>query len=323
MAVLAIAGSCSIAQSVYAASPVFAFTNRDLLLCVRKTGATGGSSSPLNLEVNLGQASQYYNATAGSIITNTPFTSVQLSNVFDNLNDLSWSVAGVSPIGDTGSTDIPTRTLWVSAPRTDSATPAPYWLRQGPSVLGNTAAKIKSIFDNAFFQSSITAGSSSNTTSLTVVPVGSGHEFGAFMGQFGNYANTFQGKVENTTSSTFVADGVASRSDLYELRPDSTGTQPSGKYLGYFELQTSGTVLFVASPAPTIAIAKSGNTNTISFATTGNTTYTLCYTNIGGLTSPTATWPVATSIVGTGSSVSLKDTTTDDSRVYRVLKASQ
>ena len=325
MAVLALLGSLWLLQSARAATPVFVSNNRDLMLCFRKTGATGGTTSPNNLEVNIGQAALYYGAAQGSTVT-TSVSGAQLSAVFDNLNDLTWSVAGCVPtVGDTGDSSVPTRTLWVTAPRSVSTAPAAPWVRNGPSTQGSTASEIKSVLDNASFYSGTVAGGANNTASAVVVPVGSNHEYGYFAGTLGNFANTFQGDVENITPANFMTGSAVSRSDLYELRPDSTGTQPAGKYLGYFELRNTGAVVFVAAsttttpPAPTLSITISGTHSVISFASTAGATYTLYYTDAAGLLTPTSTWQTqATTITGNGSSQSFQDVLTASTRFYRV-----
>jgi hypothetical protein len=325
-ALLLIAGSLSLIQTAWAGTPVFVSTNRDLLLCFRKTGATGGSAGPNDLQVNIGQASLYYSAAPGATITLTPFSGLQISAAFDDLSDLSWSVGGCVPtVGDTGDPSVPTRTLWITAPRYDPSIPATPWVRNSPSTQGSTVSQLKSVSDNAKFYSGTVAASSANTTTEVVVPVGGNHEYGYFVGAFGNYQNTFQGNVENTTPSTFITGSSPSRSDLYELRPDSTGTQPAGKYLGYFELRNNGTVVFVAAststapPAPLLSISVNNNLSTISFPTTVGATYTLYYTNAIGLTTPTANWPsLSTNIIGDGTSKSFRVSTTGLSQFYRV-----
>ena len=48
--------------------------------------------------MEIGQASIYYGATAGSTIPITAYSATaQLGTLFDSLNDLSWSVGGCVP----------------------------------------------------------------------------------------------------------------------------------------------------------------------------------------------------------------------------------
>ena len=323
---LSLAGSLAVVNSLQANTPVFVYTNRDLILSFSKTGADGGRTSPNDLEVNIGQASVYYAATPGSTITVSQYNSTQIAAAFDNLNDLSWTVGGCVPLGDTGDASVPFKTLWVAAPRLNPSNMATAWVRDSANAQGTTVAEINSILGNAaFYSGTIAANATNNTPSVIAVPVNSGHEAGAFLGPFGNYKNTFQGDVENTTPPNFITGNTTSRSDLYELRPDSTSTQPAGKYLGYFELRANGTLVFVAAggstppPAPVLTITVSNSLQTISFPTTTGASYKLYYTNAVGLLAPTASWPTAsTTITGDGTTKSFQDSSTDANRFYRV-----
>lgn len=328
MASLLIAGSLSVAQTLCAQTPAFTYTNRDLMLCFRKTGQDGtGTTSPNDLEINIGQASIYYGATPGAVIPVTAYNAAQIG-IFDSLDDLSWSVGGCVPVGDTGDASIPLKTLWATAPRiTSPTTPATPWVRNSATFQGFTSAKMNTILAQAaFYSGTVPANSVSNAAKVVIVPVGSDHEYGYTMGQEGNYGGAFQGDVENTTSPTFTTDGVPARSDFYALLPDTTGTQPAGTYLGYFEFEPNGTMNFVAAggastppPAPTLTVTSVNGTQTISFATVANATYTLHYTNADGLTSPIHTWPtVGTNISGNGSVESFTQTATDSERFYSV-----
>jgi len=322
-AMMVAASSITLLQSVFAGSPVFTYTSRDMMFCLRKTGAGGGSTGPNDLEINIGQASVYYGATPGTTTTIALFTGTLFSNVFDNLNNTSWSVAAAVPgIGDSGATNIPPTTLWVTAPRSKPNTQAtPAWYRNANGTQSTTASKIKAVLDNAvFYSSTVPADATSNTVNTIVVPVGSAHEYGAYVGALGTYQSTFQGDVENTTPSGFTSASTPSRSDLYELRPDGTGTHPLGRYLGYFELRTDGTFVFVASP-PSVPLIFSGNgtAQKVSFPTVNGATYTLYYTNSAGLSAPLSTWQTGGSVGGTGSNQFILDSSTDPNRFYTVL----
>jgi hypothetical protein len=303
----------AVAPAVHANTPVFGYTSRDMLLVFRKTGVDGGSTSANTLEINIGQASQYYSATPGTIIAIGQLSSTKLGTTFGSINDLSWSIGACVPAaGDSGDSSIPVKTLWVTAPRTDPNTPAPPWQRYSGTTLGGTAGQIKTILDNGVFYSGTIAGSANNTSNLVIIPVGNGHDAGANLNSvavgisLANYKDSFQGNVENTTPSDFTTAGQPSRSDLYELRPDTSGTQPAGKYLGYFELRADGTIVFggpsLAIPAPTLTITQSGAAKNISFMSTAGANYTLYFTDVTGLTTATSGWSyVATNILGDGS----------------------
>ena len=320
-----IASSCSLLPSIQANTPIFTYANRDLILSFRKTGADGGATSPNNLEIDIGQASLYFSAAPGSVTPVTQYSTSQISAAFNDFNDLSWSVGGCVPPADPGDATDPNRTLWVTAPRSAGPSiPANPWVRNSPTTQGTTAGEINSILAQAaFYSGTVPADAQNNTLSLVIVPVGTGHEAGHFLGALGNYLNTFQGDVENTTPPTFTTDGTPSRSDLYQLYPDHTGTQPAGAHLGYFELETDGSMNFVAAStgvtAPTLTATVANGIETISFPSVNGVTYTLYSTNSAGLTAPIHTWPsVPTNLIGDGTIKSFQVPISDANQFYSV-----
>jgi len=93
------------------------------------------------------------------------------------------------------------------------------------------------------------AGPNNTATAVTVTnnfnsPPGVSYKLG--IGPAGNFSGTFSGNAENTTPSGFASLGQPIRSDLYELQPGSG----QGNYLGYFQLNTDGSMFFSAVPEP-------------------------------------------------------------------------
>ena len=159
-----------------------------------------------------------------------------------------------------------------------------------------------------------------------VIPTGNqDYALAASIGAGGNYADTFQGSVENITSDDFDADGI-SRSDLYELAPGTiaAGTYNTpGRYLGYFELKPDGTLTFNTTaaplPAPAItAIARSGGVTTVSFTTVANATYSLLSVGAEGVISPVSGWAQGASVSGDGGVLTLQDSNSADVRFYSI-----
>ena len=182
-------------------------------------------------------------------------------------------MAGTVPAaGDSGDGSVPTKTLWATSPRANPTNLVTVWSRYSSTSQGGASAKINSALSNGKFYGSSQPPSAQNISSLIVVPVGSGHEAGNFLGTFGDFSSTFQGDAENTTPADFASAGAPSRwrYPLLELRPDSTGTLPPGKLLGRFELQADGTLTFTALAAPTVVTAPTdvlASTNASSSAT--------------------------------------------------------
>jgi hypothetical protein len=204
---------------------------------------------------------------------------------------------------------------------------------------------MQSILDNAAFISSDigSTGPYNSATfireSITTYPA---HLYDVFMGsivdnRIGTLNDNWVSNVETTTPSSFSG---SVRSDLYEVRPldnghggtvvdPHTGTSGIAYYVGYFELNSDGTMTFTREeasttppsppPAPTVSISRSGTTTTISFGTTNGATYSLHYTNSSALNIPLANWPVLpTTVTGDGSIKTFTDSATDADRVYRV-----
>jgi hypothetical protein len=304
---LSLAGLCAPEQSAQAQG--FTDTSRDLILTFRKTGFDGGTVGSVVFEVDIGQASIYDNVAPGSSIPITAYSATsQLGTLFDSLDDLSWSVGGCVPnAGDSGDPSIPTQTLWATEPRQNPSVQAsPPWSRAGSFTQGQADSKINSILDNAATWAATAAPDSvTNTATAVAIPTGNPYNANASLGGGGNYLGTFQGDVENTTSSTNASPSI---SDFYRLEP---GSGP-GTYLGYFQLNTDGTMTFngpsLTFPAPSVAASTNGTGNiNISFQTALNGTYTLYYTNAAGLSAPVSTWPtVSTNIIGNGSTESFQ-----------------
>ena len=305
------------------AASTFSFQSRDLVLTFRKLN--GNATTSYDYEINIGQASLYYNAAPGSTTPITQYTTDELMNYMSDVNNLQWSVGGCVPnVVDSGNASFPPNTLWVTIPRSDPTIPAPAPGENSGGSQAATSSQIKSILDNAvFYGGTVAADTDTNSANRILVTTASRHDAGEWLGTAGNYDGNFQ-VVENLTGSGFAFEGIVSRSDFYQLKPDNSGTFPSGKHLGYFELETDGSMNFVATSsaptAPALTISNVGGTPSISFPTQNNVTYTLYYTAAAGhLTSPIHTWStVSTNIIGNGSIQAFQAPVTDSATFYTV-----
>lgn len=305
----------------------FVYTGRDLLAGFRKLSPF---STPYELVVNIGQATNYNNLPPGTRITITQFTFNQLTNAFGDLNNLTWAVSGEARLGDGGATNIPINTIWVCNPRTDPQTQTTPYNRVGSASQIVPDGRIYSIANDAVSISRSTSSNQYNTFTAVQENAGDTEALSTQMGPSGNYQNSFSKDVENTTPGSFT---TPTRSDFYELRPTGnvdphTGlTTGPGAYLGYFELDPDGTLTFTAAggtvapppPPPVLSIARSNLLNTVSFVSTNGAIYTLHFTNAAGLMSPLTNWPaLANPLTGNGAIMSFQDSTSDPMRFYRV-----
>lgn len=322
------ASSLCLLLNLQANTPIFVYGDRDLVLCFRKDNADGFGSTALSvIEVDIGAASNYYGAAIGSVTTVSQYSASLLNNtsIFDSINDMSWSVSGCVPYaGDGGDQSIPVDTLWVTSPRPGPQAVAAPWVANGANTQAQTANEIGSIQFNAGQFSSTEAGGPTNTGTAIVIPVGNTPDFScnAYLGAAGDFKGRFIGPVETTTPPNFTAGGsLPSRADFYQIEPSTGGTHPAGTYLGYFELENNGSMVFyrLAGPPPAITVTVSGATSTISFPSATGATYTLYYTNAAGLLSPISTWTKTTpNVTGDGTVKSFQVTSTNANRFYSV-----
>jgi hypothetical protein len=233
--------------SLNATAQTFTYNNSDLLLGFRTPGGTS------DLIVDIGAASLYTGATGPITISGNYYTSQQLSDASLSLNNLYFSVFGdVSP-GNPGTAN----TLWVTAPQVNNPIQATPWSAQTSQQQALTRSQIESIAYGATYTSFGEAASADNTATAVVVPSGldltgeGALSYTSGIGPNGNFAGNFgsNNNIEQDTPATFTSgtsdnSGVV-RSDLFEMVPGS-----SGSYLGYFELNDSGTLTFNPEPVP-------------------------------------------------------------------------
>jgi len=295
----------------------FQYNAQDVLVGFRKSG---GASE---LVVNAGSISNIYSLPVGTKITINNLNSGLLGAAFDDLNDLSFSASACSRVfGGSGLNTY--GTLWVTRPRADINVQTSPWSRNSTSSQGSVASQIAAIGENAVTYGNTQSTGTNNTSGAVIIPHGSTYDYSTQIGTFGNFANTFQGDVETTTSDSFTDDGQPVRADLYQLLPGSG----AGTYLGFFELSPEGVLTYTAGPSasaltpPTITgITRNGTDTIVSFNTVSSAHYSLCFTDSSGLSSPVTTWPTIGPVTGTGSVMSLTNSTAAANQFYRVMAA--
>ncbi len=312
---LALIAAVATISRLAAASFGFQATNvpPDLLIGFRQTGGVS------ELVADLGPVSRFYSAIPGTNFAIAEFTAAQLADSFSGLDSVGF-VACASMRVDLDPVR-PLQTVWATRKRSDPATQSLPWNRQSSGLLANSATKISSIGSGAASFSGSNPPGQDNTATAVVLPASYANGYSAYLGS-GNFKSTFQGNAENLTPSDFTENGGIIRSDLYEIRPGSGAST----YLGYFEFTATGALSFTAAggsapaPSPTITtITRSGDTTTVSFTTVAGAQYQLLSSGAGGLTGSTGSWtPKGTTVTGTGSVLSLTDTTSDATAFYAV-----
>lgn len=324
---------------------VFTWKNNELLLGFRKTG---NYQENYEVVVNIGAATNYVDAPAGTTLTVPNFSLSQLvPGCFSSLSNLHWSVDGY--VRTNVVTPLPgyvNNTMWLTVPRSSPGVPAAAPQRQVYTLQGNVIGEIKSIFVGAASLSGAIGSSNQfNTPSFVREPVnnvpGVSQTLSAFISgtvsaDDSTFQDTWTEDVETATPSSFTGSSIA---DFYEIRPttDSLGnpvvdphTGLAGGpayYVGYFTFNSNGTMTFTRAsasqplpPAPQLVkITRTADTTTVYFTTTNGPTYTLYYTDTAGLTAPILSWTaLPTTVTGNGQTNHLDDVTSDAPRFYRV-----
>ncbi len=295
------------------------YTNGDVLICFRKNGGAN------NLVVNAGPVSALISLAPDTRLPISGFTGAQLALV--GTNAVSWSA--FTWFDGSASPASAQWTLFASKARANLNTKTSPWQafpQDSQNAVGLDMSSVpRGALDNINFNGL-------NTSTAVVEPANSGNQnyvtgqsYSTTIDPNGlsdfNFGGDFQGNPENTTPANFTTAGNVVRSDFYQVPASDAGGGPV-KFLGYFEFSTNGVMTYVAYPsaavvAPAIvSIVRNGTTNTVTFTTGANGTYTLCGTN--SLGAPRSTWPALTAISGNGGQRSLTDVDAGGAKFYLV-----
>lgn len=264
------------------------YATGDVLIGFRNAG------SAVELVVDAGPISTFINYAHN---TTNPITAYSASQLVNDVGTASTSWSAFTWTGDF--------TLYLSSPRatnTLNVQTAPYpeaggGLQQSTSIGMNSIVKgATANVNNVNYPNSTPTAVEEDDDSNGDPNYPSGISY--FRGVAGAYGNSFNGTVainpEQKIPSHFT---TLQRSDFYQVSPSSS--LGLGTYLGYFELETNGTMVYVAYPTavPVIkSVSYANGTTTINYSTGTYGTYTLQATNGAGLTAPRSTWPVVSTL---------------------------
>jgi hypothetical protein len=328
---VAVAGLVVMQPAAQAQQP-FAFTNGNLMIGFRKLPPF---SETYELIVNAGPAGNYTGLAPNTSVPIAQFTASQLATCFpEGLNDLNWSAFGAARVFDVTNAgiDYPAPSVWVTKKRINAQTQSSPYVRISDGGLTGPVGRIASSGNNAHTESLLSTANAANTTTTVLQAPGDSYGFSVQMGPNGNLNGTFGTDIENVTPDSFTTTSV---SDLYLIVPTDYDDPVSGTtagnadYLGYFTLDSSGSLTFTAAgasapppppPPPVLSIQNLAGTLTVSFTTTNGANYQVYFTNAAGLSSPVTNWALlGGSVPGNGSTESEPDTATASSRFYRVV----
>ena len=259
--------------SSFAAS--FQWADGDLLLGFRQVG---GASE---LILDLGRATNWnqWATTHPGVTTNV--TPALFTNAFSSsFSNIFWSAFAANATAD--------HNIWATKPRVDVQLQSTPWI--GRTSLGQAAGlnPIHATGANALSYSASSIPRAVQTGAEVILPLGlnGGYQYevtvnnrdlyGAHFGYVG-FSDGSVG-VENNTPGDFDLVQVTNRLDFYYIPAVS---DQGGKFLGYFDLVSGGTVFFTAATAPPGLSAAAPSTG----PTAGGTLVTLTGSNFAnGLT---------------------------------------
>jgi hypothetical protein len=210
--------------------------------------ATNGPS--LNLEVDLGNMSNFYDATPGTTFSLPGLSTLDLGNVYGTnwftRTDLFWgAIATTGRSQGTADGHAPVGTLWATRADGKSA-----WNSGSVFAQEEASANIEEMIDQGAAGSLYGASSTSNSAEAAVI---NASQPGSYTKQDaktpGESFGYFNPSIDN---SAVIPPGGQVVSDLYEL-PPTNGTDVASKDLGYLVLNQNG-LSFQAIPEPSAAM---------------------------------------------------------------------
>jgi len=246
----------------------------DLILGFRVTDASGQGNTQ-NLEVDLGNMSQFTSLAPGTTVTldaTTPTSSglsvLDLSSIYgatwNTRTDLVWGVAAASGrVGTSGVPGFPLSTIWATSAELPAGTPGVTYISKGRTSQNAASAAYENLVANSpgdpasLFETGLGTANSANSANETAATagswtfselnqgVGSTTEFSFFNGRPVD-AFTYGGDGVNLTSTP-----TTSIADLYQLNPQPTSTGTAvAPLIGQFRLTQAGVFTYTATPVP-------------------------------------------------------------------------
>jgi hypothetical protein len=283
------------------------YVTGDVLICFQNGGR--------DLVVDAGPVSTLLAKTANSRTTISAYTTTQINQV--GVDGVQWSAF----------TWLADNTLYMTKARTDLATQTTPWAAANNTSQNNIALRMATIppgaADNLAYktQNTATAIIEPNNSSGNPNYVHGVSYHNALSGSYGSDWNgLFPGDPENDVDGSFQENSLIARSDFYQLTP--TSGNATGTLVGYFELQTDGTMVYVAYPSATpviTSISHAGNQTTIYYTTGLYGTYTLrSHSNLTDGTAQLSWTSVATLTSGDSATHSITFTDSSSSNFYTI-----
>jgi hypothetical protein len=224
-----------------ASADTFTYNTGDLLAAFRKPG------SSYDLIVDVGSASVYQNAANGNSFNITGVDSTLLTSVFGNMDGIYWSVFGY--MNTNGSSLGARNTIWVTDPRWDAAVQNDPNSSLTVNGQGTVISKMIAIANGAISGTVVSDQIVDVSSSLNIG--GNPVSYTIGVGSLGDFRGTWAPDIENLTPAGFASSSPlvphVEVSDLFQQDP---GANNVGSYLGDFQLNNDGTLVFNPVPEP-------------------------------------------------------------------------
>jgi hypothetical protein len=226
----------------------------DLILGFEVASTGSGPGQSTNLEVDLGSASLFYNATPGATFTLGGLSLADLVGIYgsswNTRTDLSWGVAGSTQLSSDAHSSA--YTLWLSEEEVVPGVKSSPYVRETTTSQRAAGNSLSTLVTNSGQTTLLGATATANSSTAAAID---STKSGSWTFQKGGstFGYNTGGLFANTTN---IAPGSFAISDLWELQPTPTNSNTPGTYLGYFALGSTGVLTFTAAPEPSsVALA--------------------------------------------------------------------
>lgn len=237
----------------------------DLILGFR---ANGGQGAGINLEVNLGPASQYTNPATPTFTVPGLSTLDLVSTYGSNWNtrsDLAWGIVGTTATDTVGLA--PARTLWASNAEPSPGSLSTAWTRSSASGQQNASNAIATMYSGPSGSLSLQSPTpNSPTASFVDSSLGGSWTIQDDLTagvSFRRFNPTVTGTLNTIPGTPAVYDGTRGYTvlDLWEMQPGTAGTD--GTLVGAFGLAADGNLVFSTDPGVFAAVPEPSATVTL------------------------------------------------------------
>jgi len=296
-----IAGLAWLAALATPLARAWTYSDGDVLLIFRESGSS-------DVEFDIGNISQFLSHSSPYAVQVTDWSLTLVNNTFGSV-----SGASVILVSTTSSAANPLNTWITSSGSVTSVSDVTHtgWNSLYAHING---IGVDPVSDNetptgansyVIEESGDKAGGHSSNASYYWIVTDDGVD-GAYIADFGG-------------NLPFDVEGVAPATlGFWQIQPSTTSPKPEATYIGTFDIDGNGNLYFyVGSLQPTItAVTQTGATDTVSFTTLANGSYSLVYST--DLTVPVSQWtPVgAGPVAGNGGTQSLSFTSPGDAADY-------